>query len=244
MPHPRFQGKSKLGPYGDFVMQVDWVMGEVLKAVEKAGIRDNTLIMFTSDNGSFMYRETDKNAPHHMNDEGEQRYFQGDHTANGPLRGTKADIWEAGHRVPFFARWPGVIKPGSETSRTICHVDLFGTASEVAGLKMPSSREAAQDSFSLVQLFKGRETAFKRAPVINHSGSGMFAIRDGDWKLVLGNGSGGREQPKGRRFEGPWQLFHLGEDLGETHDRARSEPEVVAKMEAALFKILADDRSR
>ena len=99
-PHPRFEGKSKLGPYGDFVMQVDWTVGQVIKAVDDAGIKDNTLVIYTSDNASFMYRESDKDKPHHLSDETEQRYFEGDHTANGPWRGTKAGVWEGGHRVP------------------------------------------------------------------------------------------------------------------------------------------------
>ncbi|MDB4459065.1 arylsulfatase [bacterium] len=243
-PHPRFKGKTELGPYGDFVMQTDWVVGQVMEAVEAAGISNSTLIMFTSDNGSFMYRNADKDEPNHLSDETEQRFYEGDHTANGPYRGTKADVWEAGHRVPFFAKWPGVIKAGSKSAKTICHVDLFATASDVAGMKLPHPSDAAPDSFSLVPLFKGNEKAFKRAPVINHSSGGMFAIRNGDWKLVLGNGSGGRQLPKGKRFTPPWQLFHLGDDIGETKDLVHSEQELVADMESALFKILADDRSR
>ena len=243
-PHPRFEGKSKLGPYGDFVMQVDWTVGEVMRAIDEAGIAGNTIVFYTSDNGSFMYRARDGSQPHHLNDEGEQAYFEGDHTANGQLRGTKADIWEAGHRVPFFVRWPGVIKPGSQCDATICHVDLFATAAAVAKSKLPPAPQAAPDSFNLLPLFSGKEKQFKRAPVINHSGAGMFAIRDGGWKLVLGNGSGGREKPRGRRFEGPWQLYNLHDDPGETDDRFTSEREISLKMEAAMFRILADDRSR
>jgi len=243
-PHPRFQGKSKLGPYGDFVMQVDWTVGEVLKAIDEAGIADNTIVFYTSDNGSFMRRTTDPAEPNHVADERVQSYFEGDHTANGPFRGTKADIWESGHRVPFFVRWPGVVKPGSKSTATICHADLFATAAAIAKTKLPPANEAAPDSFNLLPLLQGKEKQFKRAPVINHSGSGMFAIRDGDWKLVLGNGSGGRQQPKGRRFEGPWQLYNLADDIGETDDRFSSESEVALKMEAALFRILANDKSR
>ena len=189
-PHPRFQGKSKLGPYGDFVMQVDWTVGQVMKAVDDAGIKDNTLIIYTSDNASFMYRESDKDKPHHLSDETEQIYYEGDHTANGPWRGTKADVWEGGHRVPTFARWPKGIKAGTVCKETICLVDLFATASELAKAKLPKPNEAAPDSFSWASLFKGKPGQFRRAPVINHSAAGMFAIRMDEWKLVLGNGSG------------------------------------------------------
>ena len=244
MPHPRFRGKSKLGPYGDFVVQVDWTVGQVLNAIDKAGIAENTLVIFTSDNGSFMFRRTDSSEADHVKDPSVQAYYEGNHTANGPLRGTKADIWEAGHRVPFFARWPGVIESGSTCQRTICHVDLFATAAAVAKSKLPPPAIAAPDSFDLSPLFTGKEAQFNRAPVVHHSGSGMFAIRDGDWKLVLGNGSGGREAPKGRRFSPPWQLFNLKADLAEASDQIQSEPEIAAGLQGELFKMLVEEKSR
>ena len=243
-PHPRFQGKTELGPYGDFVVQVDWTVGEILNAIDDSGITDNTVVFYTSDNGSFMYRLTDANEPDHVKDESVQAYYEKNHTANGPLRGTKADIWEAGHRVPFFVRWPDKVDAASTCDRTICHVDLFATAAALAGSKLPRPQEAAPDSFNLLPLLLGEEKKFKRAPVIHHSGAGMFAIRDGDWKLVLGDGSGGRQAPKGKRFQPPWQLFNLAEDPGETTDRYHSEAEIAARLEAAAFKIIADDRSR
>jgi arylsulfatase A len=192
MPHSRFRGTTKLGPYGDFVAQVDWTVGQILKAVDDAGIIDNTLLIYTSDNGSYMYRQTDPNEPDHVSDATIQAYYEGNHTANGELRGTKADIWEAGHRVPFFVRWPGKVKAGSKVGRTITHTDLFATLADVIDAELPDPTVAAQDSFSFLPLMLGKESEFKRAPVIHHSGGAMFAIRDGDWKLVLGNGSGGR----------------------------------------------------
>ncbi len=243
LPHPRFVGKSRLGPYGDFIMQVDWTVGEVLKAVDEAGIAENTAIFYTSDNGSFMYRETDPKAPAHVKDSTVQAYFEGNHTANGPLRGTKADIWEAGHRVPFFVRWPAKVKAGSTCDRTICHVDLFATAAALAGAKIPRPEEAAPDSFNILPLLEGKKN-WKRAPVIHHSGGAMFAIRDGDWKLVLGNGSGGREQPRGKRFQHPWTLFNLADDLGEKSDQFSDQPATVQKLESAAFTIIANGKSR
>ena len=244
MPHPRFQGKTELGPYGDFVVQVDWTVGEILRAIDEAGIKENTLVMFTSDNGSFMYRTQDKSLPNHVADNTVQAFYAGDHTSNGPFRGTKADIWEAGHHVPFFARWPDQIKPASECDRTICHVDLFATAAAVAGTKLPRPNIAAPDSFNLLPLMRGQNNKFKRAPVVHHSGGGMFAIRDGDWKLVFGSGSGGREKPRGKRFGLPWQLYNLKDDIGETANQVLSENEVAQELAAQMFKILADDKSR
>ena len=243
LPHKRFQGKSGLGPYGDFVMQTDWTVGSVLDAIDEAGIADNTLVIYTSDNGSYMYRYDDDSKPDHVKDESVQGFFSGNHTANGVLRGTKADVWEAGHRVPFFARWPKQIKAGSTCDRTICSVDFFSTAAEAAGLNLPPSREAAQDSFSLIPLFKGKKN-WKRAPVIHHSSGGTFAIRNGEWKLIMGSGSGGREQPRGKKFAHPWHLYNMKEDLSEQDNRLTSERTVVQDLETQALSIIANGRSR
>ncbi len=251
LPHPRYQGKSKLGPYGDFVMQVDDVVGNTIKAIDDAGIAENTMIIYTSDNGSFMYRTTDPADPDHLADETLQSYFEGNHTANGVRRGTKADIWEAGHRVPFFVKWPAAVEAGSLCDKTITHTDIFATAADLIGKNLstakidnPAIGVAAPDSFSILPLLKGKEKGFKRASVINHSANGTFAIRDGDWKLVLGSGSGGREKPKGVRFEKPYSLFNLKEDPSEAKDRWSSEPDIASKMEASAIKLIANGRSR
>jgi|TARA_B110000495_G_C22993416_1_gene585322 arylsulfatase A len=243
-PHPRFDGRSGLGPYGDFVIQADETVGKILDTIDEMGITDNTLVIYTSDNGSYMYRYADPAKVDHVEDTSVQGYYEGNHTANGPFRGTKADIWEAGHRVPFFVRWPGKVEAGSSTGRTITHTDFFATAVSVAGGEMPNAVEAAQDSFDFSPLFLGNEKAFKRAPVINHSGGAMFAIREGDWKLVLGNGSGGREKPSGKRFDRPWQLFNLKEDIGETTDRIREYPEVAQALEKKALELMSNGRSR
>ena len=244
LPHPRFHGTSKVGPYGDFVVQVDWTVGQILNAIDDAGIINDTLIMYTSDNGSYMYRQTDPDEPDHVSDATIQAYYEGNHTANGPLRGTKADIWEAGHRVPFFVRWPGKVEAGSETDRTITHTDLFATVADVVGADLPDPTVAAQDSFSFLPLMQGNEKAFKRAPVIHHSGGAMFAIRDGDWKLVLGNGSGGRQKPSGKRFERPWSLFNLENDLGETMDLISRNPDKATQLELEALQLISGNRSR
>lgn len=243
-PHPRFEGKSGLGPYGDFVIQVDETVGRILDTIDEAGISEETLIFYTSDNGSYMYRYQDRNRPDHVGDASIQGYFEGHHTANGSLRGTKADIWEAGHRVPFLVQWKGTVKAGSKTARTITHTDFYATAVSVAGGELPSSKEAAQDSFDFSPLFLGKPKGWKRAPVIHHSGGAMFAVRDGAWKLVLGNGSGGREKPSGKRFQRPYQLFNLVDDLGETTDRIREYPELAETIERKAMEIIANGRSR
>lgn len=244
LPHPRFQGKTGLGPYGDFVMQVDWTVGELLRVVDEAGIFENTLVIYTSDNGSYMYRQTDASEPDHVSDSTVQGYYEGNHTANGDLRGTKADIWEAGHRVPFFVRWPEKVKAGSQAGKTITHTDFFATVADVVDVNLPPAAEAAQDSFSFLPLLNGDESAFERAPVIHHSGGAMFAIRDGDWKLVLGNGSGGRQQPRGKRFERPWALFNMETDLSETMDVYNRHPSRAKALEQEALELIAKGRSR
>ena len=105
LPNKRFVGATELGPYGDFVHQVDWTVGEVLKKLDELEIAENTLVIYTSDNGSFMYRLSAGEAGH-VADETIQAFNEGNHTSNYVFRGTKADIWEAGHHVPFFVRWP------------------------------------------------------------------------------------------------------------------------------------------
>lgn len=240
-PAPRFQGATELGPYGDFVVAVDATVGRVLESLEAAGVADETIVLFTSDNGSFMYRRAE-DAVDHTDDETNQGYRASTHRSNGPFRGTKADIWEAGHHVPFLARWPEGIAPGTTCDETICHVDFFATLAALAG--RPLADDAAEDSFDLTPLFAGEELATPRAPVIHHSGSGMFAIRSGRWKLIAGNGSGGREQPKGQPFGRPFQLYDLESDPAETTDVLAAHPEIAAELEAALEALRNDGRSR
>jgi len=232
-PHRRFVGKTKLGPYGDFVVQVDATVGKVLAALDKADLADKTLVIYTSDNGSFMYRQ--EGGDDHVTDNTIQAYSPGNHTANGELRGTKADIWEAGHRVPFFARWPTKIQAGTVTDTTICLTDFFATAAELIGADIPEG--AAPDSYSFSHLMLGQEMHRIRPPVINHSIAGMFAIRRGAWKLVLGNGSGGRQPPRGKAFAKPYQLFDLSQDLAEQNNLIESQAEIAAELEAAFEKI-------
>jgi len=244
LPHSRYEGRSGLGPYGDFVIQVDEVVGSILDTIDEQGITDNTVVFYTSDNGSYMYRYQDPGVADHVKDASVQGYFEGHHIANGPLRGTKADIWEAGHRVPFFVRWPEKIKAGSKSRETITHTDFFATAVSIAGGKIPDAKVAAQDSFDFSPLLFGKDKAWKRAPVIHHSGGAMFAVREGNWKLILGSGSGGREQPRGRRFERPYQLFNLKDDLGERNDRYREFPEIAQELELKALELMSSGSSR
>ena len=226
-PAPRFVGKTSLGPYGDFVFQTDWSVGQVLNALDDRGIAENTLLIYSSDNGSYMYRlpEEDKD---HVSDETVQGYHSSAHQANFIWRGTKADIWEAGHRVPFFVRWPGKIAASTKSGNTICLTDLFATIADINNIEIPTG--AAEDSYSFAPLLFGDAASYSRPPVIHHSIDGMFSIRDGKWKLVLGNGSGGREKPKGEPFGKPYFLCDMDKDPFEKTNLAYELPEVVADL--------------
>lgn len=239
-PHPRFVGRSGLGPYGDFVLQVDAIVGGLLEAVDAAGIRENTLVFYTSDNGSFMRRTDDPAGGDHLKDPGEQQYFSGNHTANGPWRGTKADIWDAGHHVPFFVRWPARVKAGLKIKNPVCLTDIFMTVADAIGAARP--QHVATDSYSFLPLLNGTPNRFARPPVIHHSSGGMFAIRQGDWKLVLGNGSGGRENPKGKPFARPYHLSNLSRDPGERQNFIDREASLARELESAFEEIHQHER--
>jgi arylsulfatase A-like enzyme len=239
-PHERFRGKTGLNEYGDFVYQVDWTVGQVLQAIDKEGIGSSTFVLYTSDNGSYMYSYEASAEADHVNDPTRDGYLPRHHRANGLLRGTKADIWEAGHRVPLFVRWPGQITAQSKSTATVCLVDLFATCAELAGLNIPDG--AAEDSYSLVPALRGED--FDRGvPIIHHSANGTFALRHKEWKLILGSGSGGREAPVGRPFEEPYKLFNLSRDLGEHHDVAAHHPEL-AKQLTARFEAIRTTASK
>jgi arylsulfatase A len=230
-PAERFVGSTGLGPYGDFVHQVDWSVGQVLAALDRARVTEDTLVVFTSDNGSYMFRR-DPEAADHVDDETIQGYRPERHRPNGPWRGTKADIWEAGHRVPFLVRWPGRIAAGTTTEESIGVVDLLATIADATGCAVPDG--AAEDSVSLLPLLTGGEWRGRGTPLVHHSVQGMFALRDGVWKLVLGNGSGGREKPAGKPFERPYALFDLGNDPGETDSVIEAHADVAERMAAEL----------
>lgn len=235
LPNPAFVGKSGLGPYTDLVMEVDHTVGRIMAALEKAGVAENTLLLYTSDNGSYMFRlEADQ--ADHVQDSTVQGYAAAHHKANADWRGTKADIWEAGHRVPFIVRYPGQVQAGTRIDQTICLTDVLATLCEWTGQSFDAAQ--AEDSYSFLPLLRGAPV--DRPAVVHHSVAGMFSLRNGDMKLVFGNGSGGRQQPTGKKFEKPYQLFDLKKDPGETQDLA-GDPAYAAQLEeltAAFREIL------
>lgn len=224
VPSKEWQGRSGLGAYADFVMETDWAVGEVLAALERAGVAERTLVIFTSDNGCSPQADTD-------------RLETLGHFASAQFRGYKSDIWEGGHRVPFLVRWPGTVNPGRASDSLLCLTDLMATCAELLGEKLPA--DAGEDSVSFLPELLGTGRTERRSAV-HHSIEGKFALRDGPWKLALCSGSGG--WTKGET-EGPVQLYHLGEDEAEQRNLAVTRPEVVARLAKELARIVSEGRS-
>ncbi|MCK5470552.1 MAG: sulfatase-like hydrolase/transferase, partial [Cyclobacteriaceae bacterium] len=240
IPTEKFIGSSGKGLYGDFISQVDWTAGQIVKQLEELNIDDNTLVIFASDNGSPMRRMNSTTDPDHVSDETLKYYNANNHQSNSILRGIKGDAYEGGHRVPFIVRWPAKIRAGLKVDETICLTDIFETLIDVTGGEKPEGN--AEDSYSFYPIIAGNEKHVNRPPIIHHSGGkGMFAIRDGKWKMIFGNGSGARTKPVGTPFQKPYQLYDLENDLPESNNLIDRKIEVAAKLEAELFKIKGDD---
>ena len=233
--HPRFEGRSGIGPYGDFVVQTDDAIGRIVAATVAAGMQDNTLLIVTSDNGSYMRSTTGR--PGHSDDATQQAYDADVHRPNGPFRGTKADLYEAGHRVPFFAVWPGVIEPGSSSDLPVTQVDLLATLADI--WSVPYDAASAVDSVSMLPLLAGESNDSR--PIVVQSANGSLGLIDGNWKLLATDGSGGRLKPRGRPWSEPYQLYDLADDPGESIDLSGRYPERVAAMTAALRQVVGQD---
>ncbi|MEM6473406.1 MAG: arylsulfatase [Planctomycetota bacterium] len=238
IPSSTYAGMTKLGPYGDFVRQVDGCIGRVVDALESNDVLDNSIVIVTSDNGSFM-RRYENGERDHVDDETIQAFRQENHTSNAQWRGTKADIWEGGHRVPFFVRLPNGRHSGQRIDCVVGLVDVLATLAEKLDVDLPEG--AAPDSVSFASLLDDPAVPFDRPPLICHSSAGMFAIRDGSWKLIAGNGSGGRQQPKGKPFAEPWILVNLDNDPQELHNVAESHPDRYQQMKRQLMEIKGND---
>lgn len=231
VPSPEWEGKSGLGKYGDFVMQTDNVVGEVTAALKKHGLQDNTLVIFTSDNGC------SKAA-------GIQDLAKKGHIVSAHLRGSKADIWDGGHRIPFIVRWPGKVKSGSTSDQLICLTDLFATSAEILAVDVPSA--TCEDSVSFLSALSGQPIVSTRAGVIHHSFTGHFAYRQDKWKLILARGSGGWTSPKENEVAADAlkaQLYDLSIDPGEQHNLYSAEPAVAERLLALLKKDVKNGRS-
>ncbi len=232
LPQREWQGQSGLNAYGDFVMQVDDAVGQVIDALDRAGLADDTLVVFTADNGCAPAADFPALAR------------QGHHPSYH-FRGHKADIFDGGHRVPFLVRWPGRVKPGTASDQLTCLTDLMATLADILGAKLPD--DAGEDSVSILPALEGRVAGPLREAVVHHSADGSFAIRQGRWKLELCPGSGGWSSPRPGRDDQsrlpPVQLYDMAGDAGEQANVQDKHPEVVARLTRLLEKYTAEGRS-
>lgn len=244
VPASDFKGTSGAGAYGDFVHQTDWTVGRVLDALERCGVAENTLVIFTSDNGSEITGEVKPGAYDRI-----QQYA---HRSSGNLRGAKRDAWEGGHRVPFIARWPGKIPSGSTCDETICHVDLIATVAAMMNTKLPDN--AAEDSVNILPVLLGQSLEHSaREATVHHSARGKFAIRKGDWVLIdapTGDDNGVNGEPNWLKEERsytqhsfPGELYNLRDDIAQRDNRYADKPELVTELKSLLERYIRDGRS-
>ncbi len=220
----RWQGKSGLNTYADLVMETDAAVGRVLKALDASGAAENTLVIFTSDNGCAPYV-------------GAAELERKGHFPSGPLRGYKSDVWEGGHRVPFIARWPGHISANRVNRQLVHQADLMATCAAIVGKTLPAG--AGEDSISLLPLLQGEDLAV-RAHAVSQSGNGLVSIRQGPWKMIFGPGSGGWTKGSDQQ---PAQLYHLTDDLGETVNLYSENPKKVEELTQLMTKLVDEGRS-
>jgi arylsulfatase A len=234
LPTTEFLGKSNTNMYGDFVMQVDDVVRQIRETLKKQGISENTLLVFVSDNGcspkaNFKELATVEHNPSYV------------------FRGHKADIFEGGHRVPFIIEWPEKVRVNTSSNKTICTTDFFATCADIVGYKIQDAE--AVDSYSILSIITGKNDETIREYTVHHSINGSFAIRKGEWKLILCPDSGGWSYPtpqeyKANKMDLPaMQLYNLAADIGETNNLITEYPEKAAELKAALKKIILNGRS-
>jgi arylsulfatase A-like enzyme len=255
-PNSRFKGTTTIGVYGEFVVEFDWAVGQILAALDRNGLTDNTIVVLTSDNGA---RPPGKTL--------ELKAFKG-HQCNGPWRGTKRQIHEGGHRIPLIVRWPGKVKKDTVSDETVCLTDFFATFASI--LKQPVGKNAGEDSYDLTNLLLGKPYKQPlREATVHHSVSGQFAIRQGDWKLIEGSSNGdyprnqkGRIDIKSNNpqrdpatgkwikldyFEltpdGQFQLYNLKTDPKEQKNLSKTHPEKVRQLYELLNRYRDSGRS-
>ena len=228
--HPDFRGRSDCGNYGDFMEETDFRVGQILEALKENGIDDNTLVIFSSDNGA------ETNYTYHR-----EKYH---HFSSLHFKGGKRDIYEGGHRVPFLMRWPAMISAGSRSDLPVCQVDLMATFADLLDVDLPE--DAGEDSYSLYPILQGHEDLDWGRSVIHHSASGHFAIRCGQWKLNMFRGSGGSLEPKfvePKLDEPKYELYNLEIDPSEKNNLISKESAIAKALEAKITAIVKNGRS-
>ncbi len=228
IPNDKFDGKSEAGPYGDFVVEIDDSIGQLLQALEDSGQADNTIVLFTADNGPEKYA--------YARDE------KFDHWSAKPFRGLKRDIYEGGHHVPFIIKWPGVAKAGRVSDALVSQIDFMATIAAATGYELPDDQ--AEDSHNLLPHLQGKAGKV-RDTHIHNTRANSFAIRHGDWLLVADkhgymSGRNAKWETKHKYpadDKSPVELYNLSSDIGQRANLAKANPERVAELKALLAKI-------
>lgn len=231
VPSDDWKGKTGMGDYADFVAQTDDSVGQILAAIEQAGVESETIVIVTSDNG----------VPANY---AKPLFNEYEHTGSGPFRGYKGDIWEGGHRVPCFIKWPGVVQPGRRSDALVSQTDFFATFAEMAGIHCAD--QTAEDSVSFLHLLKGAATG-TRTTLVSHSFNGRFSIRNHQWKLIFSPGSGGWSSPQDTKAAAkglpPAQLYDLSTDPQEANNLQADYPSVVWQLTQLLEEQIDRGRS-
>ena len=251
VPNPKFRGKSECGVRGDTIVEFDWTVGQILDALDRLKLADNTLLIVTSDNGGIL----DNNGPDVVHGIGSPDANTG-HAFNGVLRGTKGTVWEGGTRLPFITRWPGRIQPGVSTA-LICHVDMLASFAALTGRQLADAD--APDSFNVLPALLGEKSDKPCREFLieqNNNGSAL-ALRKNNWKYIPGHGGGKAARRKKAEPEKPseavadrdlppagGELYNLTTDLSETKNIAAAHRDIVAEMSAKLEALKTKERSR
>ena len=239
-PGDQFKGKTNSGPHGDFIFELDFVVGELMETVKRLGLADSTIVIFSSDNGP------EVPTVYHM---------RNDHQHDGarPWRGVKRDNWEGGHRVPLIVRWPGKVSAGSTSHQMTSLTDVMATVAEIVDTQLPAG--AAEDSFSMLPALLGEDQEPIRPYILQQGfgGSRYLAIRRGNWKYLAHKGSGGNRYESHRLLkqyrlpdtapDAPGQLYDLQTDPGETKNLYFDHPEIVNELKSLLKASIESGRS-
>ncbi|MBX2852830.1 MAG: arylsulfatase [Phycisphaeraceae bacterium] len=242
IPAKQFRGKTDAGPHGDFLFQMDWIVGELMKELDKLEIADNTMVVFCSDNGPEVPTVIHMRKDH-------------DHDGANPWRGVKRDGWEGGHRTPFIVKWPAKVKANTTSDQTLSLTDLFATCAAIVGKDVPN--DAAEDSFNMLPAFTGEATEPIRPYLLQQTHwAQKLSIHQGEWKYMDYKGSGGNNYNLDRSDwsmkpyklpdndpDAPGQLYNLKNDPGETTNLYSKHPEIVAKLKAMLDATVESGRS-
>ena len=242
-----YRGKSRAGEYGDFVVETDAFVGAILETLDRTGLAGNTLVIFTSDNGGLYHYWEAKEADDvkHYKIRGRAAHIREfGHQGNAHLRGTKADIWEGGHRVPFVVRWPGKTPAGAVSAELIELTDLLATTAALLGTELPS-RVGPDSRNILPALLNVKPAKPVRDFAVHHSVHGVFAIRQGRWKLIPHRGSGGftfpRDLDPAKEGGPPGQLYDIESDPSETRNIYADHPDVVERLSELLKTVQGEN---